>query len=353
MKPLIFLLMVAVIGSVHEAYAQTVINEPTSVELTDINDTSLDVTAGGTITDATGTNLAIDGAASFNAGLNNITLGDDVSDTTNFGSVGLMGGAVSLQEDSATDLDTTDVTNLNLMSAGSITNAPGATISVSGVADLSATSVILNNAVNDFGILRGTVSDAFIATDVNNLIVGPITSNSGNISLVAGGLLVLDGLTSIPLLDAAGQVSLNGAIDLASDVTITGSQAAFNGILDFDLFGATPNNYEQVFVNGDASVDGTIQVALNAYSPVLGDTFDILAANNLDLLQAGLDLPPLTGGLVFDSSIFDDVSNNQQVLRLTVNQSTTVPIPSTLLIFGLGFAGFVAWRYRAEKIDKN
>ena len=33
--------------------------------------------------------------------------------------------------------------------------------------------------------------------------------------------------------------------------------------------------------------------------------------------------------------------------------TNSVPIPSTLLIFGLGFAGFAAWRYRMEKINKN
>ena len=30
-----------------------------------------------------------------------------------------------------------------------------------------------------------------------------------------------------------------------------------------------------------------------------------------------------------------------------------VPIPSTFLFFGLGFAGFAAWRYREEKLSKN
>ena len=29
---------------------------------------------------------------------------------------------------------------------------------------------------------------------------------------------------------------------------------------------------------------------------------------------------------------------------------TTVPIPDTLMLFGLGFTGFVVWRYRAEKL---
>ena len=34
-------------------------------------------------------------------------------------------------------------------------------------------------------------------------------------------------------------------------------------------------------------------------------------------------------------------------------EPAAVPIPSTLFIFGLGFAGFATWRYRAEKLEKS
>ena len=57
----------------------------------------------------------------------------------------------------------------------------------------------------------------------------------------------------------------------------------------------------------------------------------------------------LTSALLQDS--FEGFSLQGEVLAR--RKISDVPIPSTLLFFGLGFVGFAAWRHSAEKIDRN
>ena len=46
-----------------------------------------------------------------------------------------------------------------------------------------------------------------------------------------------------------------------------------------------------------------------------------------------------------------DANKGENTAVIQLQTSHTVSIPSTLIFFGLGFAGFVAWRYRAEKTE--
>src|SRR5262249_28649674 len=93
------------------------------------------------ITGAAGTPLPVSGPALFAAGSNAIPLGDNGADVTNFGSLTFPGTAVSISEDSATVLTgVNSATSLNLTSAGSITDAAGTTLTVSGLAVFDAGS---------------------------------------------------------------------------------------------------------------------------------------------------------------------------------------------------------------------
>ena len=74
-------------------------------------------------------------------------------------------------------------------------------------------------------------------------------------------------------------------------------------------------------------------------------------------------ISPTIVGVAFDpggiGQIFQVIINSSRHsptdtrLQAYIYRTASIPIPSTLLIFGLGFAGFVAWRYREEKLSKN
>ncbi|PHS01143.1 MAG: hypothetical protein COA78_22975 [Blastopirellula sp.] len=115
-------------------------NSGGSVEIVEDNDTvvtgtntadSLTLSSAGSITDTTGADIDVTNAAVLTAGTS-ITLGGDVGDVTNFGTLNFTAGAgdtVAIQEDSTTNLEGTNTAgNLVLESAGSIIENPGATI---------------------------------------------------------------------------------------------------------------------------------------------------------------------------------------------------------------------------------
>src|SRR5262249_25317687 len=118
--------------------------------------TALTVNVTGAISDAAGTSLAVCGAATFNAGIAAITLGDNAADTTNFGSLTFAGGAISLSEDSSTLLaGANSVSSLSLASAGALTEAAGSSLTVANAAAFSGTSITLGSGTTDnFGSLQ-------------------------------------------------------------------------------------------------------------------------------------------------------------------------------------------------------
>jgi T5SS/PEP-CTERM-associated repeat protein len=66
---------------------------------------------------------------------------------------------------------------------------------------------------------------------------------------------------------------------------------------------ASHSSYDQLKIGGSASLNGTFQVALlDEFSPTFGDTFDVLDFPFATGKFAALDLPLLTGSLVWDTS---------------------------------------------------
>ena len=119
------------------------ISENATTDLTGTNTAaSLALTSEtGSINDATGTSLAVTGNANFTAndGTNcAITLGNDVTDTTNFGSLTFNStGAVSISENSTCDLSASDAADSRSLAgvAGSRNNATATSLTVTGNAN--------------------------------------------------------------------------------------------------------------------------------------------------------------------------------------------------------------------------
>src|SRR5262249_13029891 len=95
--------------------------------------------------------------------------------------------------------------------------------------------------------------------------------------------------------------------------------------------------YDAIDATGTLGLGGTLDVDLiNGFSPVLGNSFDILDWGTLSGTFGALSLPGLAPGLVWDTS---------QLYTAGVLTIGAVPEPSTLLLTGfVAAAGAYRWR---------
>jgi hypothetical protein len=203
---------------------------------------ALTLTTTGDITDASGTALTVVGLATLNAGTSDITLGDNVADVTNFGSVNLNGTTLVVSEDSDTVLAGATATTFTLTSAGGVTDT--APIIVETLNLVAAGPVVLDQAANDFGtntVNFQVTNGGLELVDVNDLSIrgsatGDVTvtanDGAGTINVVSpeegsGLLAAQNGLST---LDQSAAITLNGETSLtgdlrtnAGDITVVGS----------------------------------------------------------------------------------------------------------------------------------
>jgi len=103
-----------------------------------------------------------------------------------------------------------------------------------------------------------------------------VTTNSGEFEILGGR-----SFTTASALSNSGTL----AMDNVSSLTINGNYTqTAAGSLDIELGGTSPALYSQVAVTGSASLNGTLNVALNVgFTPTFGETFDILTTTGLVL----------------------------------------------------------------------
>src|SRR5439155_1143355 len=158
------------------------------------------------------TTLAITNSVAFDAFSSLITLGDDPADTTNFGSLTFTGGAVTITEDSATILASSNsASSLALTSAGSITDAAARTDAgpdraAGSITDAAATTLaVTNNATFGAGSSAITLGDD--AGDTTNF--GSLTFTGGAVTITEDSASVLAGSNSATslALTSAGSIT--------------------------------------------------------------------------------------------------------------------------------------------------
>lgn len=260
---------------------------------------SLGLTSAGAITDAAGASVAVTGNATLTAG-GAITLADTAADTlsvgglaafaapgfdinlgptgtVNFGQLRFQGANVTIQEDSETELaGASTAAGLALNSAGSITDAAGANLSVSGVATFtSGASITLADNAADVLSVGGLAS--FNAT--SNINLGPAgAANFGQLALSGVDATVQEdsatvlatiavtnldltsagSITGGPSIVATGNATLNagGFIllnDVATHVFTVGGLASFNApAFTINIGSAGTANFGRVRFTGDA-----------------------------------------------------------------------------------------------------
>ena len=175
--------------------------------------------------------------------------------------------------------------------------------------------------------------------------------NAPQNGITPGDIINLGEFTHFNAITFGGSVS---AADLTIQMTVTGAtpdpaNLAFNFTLDTTgNFGTTtgspffpdpwcPATGEQVPTEGCPDVVGFPNVLADTVFEMDGKEF------TLELLGFSTD-----GGNTILTDIFT-AEGDTDVAQL-YGKFTSVSIPSTLLLFGAGFAGFVAWRRQKEKL---
>ena len=293
------------------------------ISFNNITAASLTATAAGNITDVNGTTLNIAGLATFNAGGFNITLGDNAGDTTNFGSLILSGGTVTVTEDSAMVLAGVSANALTLNTTAGITQT-GAVV-VAGDTSLTAAagqSILLGSTGNN---LAGGIS--FFGSGGN---LGDITLyNNSAYSVQAGGLTIggdlavtAAGIGQQGALDVGGTTTLNGgtgAIVLANSGNAYGGTVSITGGASADMFFHIDDDE---FV-GSVVVDGAFTLRTNPTTPIeLGGSAPgpfKLDSNQLGGFRVGTFSPVANNGSIFIPEAFN--FSGIQNLSLTTQSS--------------------------------
>jgi hypothetical protein len=201
-----------------------------------------------------------------------------------------------------------------------------------GTATLTAGSLTVTaDAAQDAGASLTLAAGSFSVGPGHAFTVGGLLAGNGSV----GGRTINNG-TIAPGNPSSGALPV-GLLSFAGDL-VMGSA----GILDMQIGGLDPliPEFDQIHVSDALTLDGTFRVAiLPTYTPVIGDTFDVLTWGSLTnpggdfAAYEGLDIG---GGLRLHH---DQVGN---ILRLTV-----VPAPGALALLPALLAGATRRRRRA------
>ena len=245
---------------------------------------SLVLTSAGRVSQqANDPQLNVTGAASIQSDAD-IEL---TSDNNDFGSIGLDGGLVELSERSATTLNDVTAVELEVTSAGNITDADGAAISVSDSSAFSTedNSVTLDGGDNNYGELSVTADTATIVerddTELSNLtITNTLTISSGGTLRNVGGQISVAAAT----LDAAGAILLSreiGPVSFERPVSLTSA-----GGMDVTLLADGDITLGVVTSAGNLTVDAdNIDQSAGSTVEVAGNT-DLSAEDDIELARA-------------------------------------------------------------------
>jgi filamentous hemagglutinin family protein len=194
------------------------ITDKNAVALDVIKAASLNVKAGGAVTQVADKAVEVTGATSVDAGANAVTLANAGND---FGSIAVTAGAASVADKNAVVLDAIKATSLTLKAGGAVTQVADKALEVTGATsvDAGANAVTLANAGNDFGSIA-VISGAASVTDKNAVVLDATTASS--LTVKAGGAVTQN---------AAATVSGNTNVDATGfDVSLTNAGNNFNTV---------------------------------------------------------------------------------------------------------------------------
>jgi len=280
-------------GSLNLSGTNVTVTEDSATVLTGVNASGFfTLTSAGTITDAAATTIAVTGLATLNAGANLITLGDQAGDTTNFGSLDLTGGAVTITEDSGSLLAAVSAASFTLTSAGNVTQS-GA-VAVTGLTTLAAgtNSITLNRTDNGFATVAITNAGAVSLNDADGYTLNACTvTGTFDATTNAGDLTVA---AAVNASGGTGYINLTPAADLR----INGSLATSTGTITLN---PTSGN---IYFNSAATPTVTSSGAAGT-----------ITFSDPVILQATATSVTATGGGIvqFQSTVHSETSGNSSL----------------------------------------
>ncbi|MEQ9461396.1 MAG: filamentous hemagglutinin N-terminal domain-containing protein [Phycisphaeraceae bacterium] len=256
---------------------------------------SLDLNSTATIVDNAGATLVVTGLADFDGTI--ITLNNATSHT--FGTLTFnSAGAVTIDENNATDLaGTSTALSLDLNSGGAVTGT-GATLTVTNLADFADTggAGITLDGTNAFGTLTFNSTGAVAVTESNATDLAG-TSTAGSLDLNSGGAVTGTGAT-LTVTNLADFADTGGA-----GITLDGTNAF--GTLTFNSTGAVVVNESDATDLAGTSTAGSLD--LNSGGAVTGTGATLTVTNLADFADTGgagitLDGTNAFGTLTFNST---------------------------------------------------
>lgn len=127
-------------------------------------------------------------------------------------------------------------------------------------------------------------------------------------------------------------------------------------VLDIELAGPAPEQYDRLVVEGTMVLQGTVNVLLiDDFMPSPGDKFDVLQAADIIADSATFNLPPLVQGRMLEKALTANAfSSGLSIQAVGLGGTMTMtPEPSTGVLFVLGMAGlaFSSRRARVKRPD--
>ena len=204
-------------------------------------------------------------------------------------------------------------------------SAPGAAIILQ--ADPIGGHALTINGSGNTGTYPGTISGAgsLLKTGTSVQILSGINTYTGG-TTINGGTLEVDGLiTGAVQINSSGQLQgigtiggIGGSVIAATGGTLAPGSSSSTGtlsiigsaiinsgaVISLQLSGTAPGTqFDQLHVQGQLNLSGSLQVSLvNGFTPVAGNSFDILDWGTLIGQFSTLQLPSLTAPLDWDVS---------------------------------------------------
>ncbi|MBL8810061.1 MAG: hypothetical protein JNM43_07795 [Planctomycetaceae bacterium] len=246
---------------------------------------SLNLISTGTISNSAASTVSVSGNASFDG--TNISIGVANNDVVTLGSFSAnTPGAASLSEDDSTSIEgTVQAASLNIVSAGSITNAATSTVNISGNASFSGTSLSLGFANNDTvqlgSLSSSTTGSTAVSEDSSTLLEGIVQASTLNI--VSTGSIT----------NAA-----NSTVNIAGNASFRGTSLnlgfASNDSVTLGSFSSNTTGASELFENDGTLISGTVQadslkiVSVSAISNAANSTVNV--TNNASFNGTSLNL---------------------------------------------------------------